>query len=196
MLSRKLSRIFYGGFWTHVSSSKPMERKTRRARLAAISSIVFTVKRLVKRQYLLVQTTACNWSESTWSLFLVWGIFTWTSLNDHRNICSSKKPRIAVKFYEHFDWVNTSSIWRKWRPTESDVRHKSKGWKKERRRSKCRSVINFHKNEKNNNNEVDSKKYATTACVHDAYWPFTLSNHKYEAHTVLLVVKFGLNWKF
>ena len=61
MLSRKLSRIFYGGFWTHVSSSKPMERKTRRARLAAISSIVFTVKRLVKRQYLLVQTTACNY---------------------------------------------------------------------------------------------------------------------------------------
>ena len=61
MLSRKLSRIFYRGFWTHVSSSKPLERKTRRARLAAISSIVFTVKRLVKRQYLLVQTTACNY---------------------------------------------------------------------------------------------------------------------------------------
>ena len=168
-----------------------MKRKTRRARLAAISSIVFTVKRLVKRQYLLIQTTACNFEVRALGVY-----FTWTSLNDHRNICSSKKPRIAVKFYEHFDWVNTWSIWRKWRPTESDVRHKSKGWKKERRRSKCRSVINFHKNEKNNNNEVDSKQYATTACVHDAYWPFTLSNHKYEAHTVLLVVKFGLNWKF
>ena len=38
-----------------------MERKTRRARLVAISSIVFTVKRLVKTQYLLVQTTTCNY---------------------------------------------------------------------------------------------------------------------------------------
>ena len=76
----------------------------------------------------------------------MWGIFTWTWLSDHGNIRSSKKPKIAVKFYEHFDWVNTSSIWRKWRPTESDVRHKSKGWTNTRRRSKSRSKINFHQN--------------------------------------------------
>ena len=75
-----------------------------------------------------------------------WGIFTWTWLSDHGNIRSSKKPKIAVKFSEHFDWVNTSSIWRKWRPTESDVRHKSKGWTNTRRRSKSRSKINFHQN--------------------------------------------------
>ena len=33
-----------------------------------------------------------------------------------------------------------------WKPTEGDVRHKSKGWANKRRRSKCRSKINVHKN--------------------------------------------------
>ena len=51
----------------------------------------------------------------------------------HGNIRCSKKPKIAVKFYEHFDWVNTWLICRKWRPTESHVCHKSKGLTNKRR---------------------------------------------------------------
>ena len=77
------------------------------------------------------------------------------------------------------------------------MRHKSKGWANKRRRSKCRSKINVHKNKwKKSNNKVDSKKCATTTCVHDVFWPITQSNHKHEAFTVLLVVKFALHRKF
>ena len=141
---KEIKPNIYRDFGRTSSTQSQWKEKARRARLTATSSVVFTVQWLVVRQYFLALNYSL-WlcSGSTWSLFSRWGIFIWTSLIDYGNICSSKKPKIAVKFYEHFDWVNTWSICRKWRSSESHVCHKSKGWTNKRRWSECQSKINF-----------------------------------------------------